>query len=1583
MSMRCADCGHENRPGVRFCTGCGVSLMQACPGCGAPCEPADRFCGACGAALQAECPACGAPLTSGDRFCGACGASFDLPASHEGSEEPPTAVEEIEPYEVEPVATREGSEEPPTAVEEIEPYEEPPGVAAEPAPVLDAEPDTQRFRVFEAPPGDDAPASPRRPAAQAAEPLPIPEPPPLSESGPPPSISDGRYEIQSFIGEGLMKRVYLGHDTQLDRPVAIGLLKAEGLDEAGRARLHREVRVMGRLGTHPNIVTLYDLVEDGGHLYVVSQYMPRGDLADRLRSAVEHRLRRREALRVGIDLCRGLEHAHAAGVIHRDIKPANVFFADDGSAKLGDFGLALAVDRTRLTQAGMMVGTVAYMPPEQALGRDPDARSDLYSLGAILYEMLCGEPPFAGDDVVSVLSQHINSPPVAPTFHRPDLPPELESTILELLGKDPDRRPESARLVRQRLELVQRELEQPARAEEPSSVAAAEALERLSTGVFVGRSRELERLVAALEDALSGGPKLAVLVGEPGAGKTRTAEEFALAAQRHGARVLWGRCPEREGAPAYAPWLEIVRSLLGERPEAEIAEDLGPLAVDLASIYPEIREALPDLGLPPRLEPPHARFRVFEAVTTLLRGASRRQPLVLVLDDLHWADRPSLLLLEFLARELGPARLLVVGTYSELAVGREHLLGVTLSELERDGQLERIRLRGLGSAELSRTIEKTAHIEPPEALVAAVYRVTDGNPLYVSEVVRLLASRGRLENAAAVGSWDAEVPHDLRDVIRRRLRPLSDESSEVLGMAAALGGEFELGVLGRVLEVSEAQVLGLCDEARRCQLVCEIPEAPGRYRFPHALVRDTLYATLSPSVRVRLHVRIARVLEALGGDGTHLAEIAHHRFVAAQGGEVAHAVDASLAAADWARERLAFEDAAAHCEQALETLKTAEAPDRKRTCEIVVRLAELFDLAGDRERARKTALQGSDLAREVREAELEARAALAFWGASRVSADAAVIDLLERALASLGPGESIVRVKLLDRLATEISFAGDLERVRALFDEAVAMARRTGDPATLASAVTCAWIAFPVDQPDRWVAAADEATELARRADHPGLEQHATGLRLQGLLMQGDAPGVRAAFERECELAEEIRTPWAHFPSALHRAALALLWGNLDEAEALADEALAIGQRASARHAEEWHAIQRDLCAFARGSAPPVAPLKALVERVPNAPETRARLALRYLRSGQEEQAREQFEILAQGDFAALDALEMTGAWPSTAQALALVSVGLDDARRADLLYGRLLPFEHLCVTVGNSVAYLGCMARQLGLLAGLLGRYADAEQHFIDAIERETEMEARCFLAWARADYARMLLQRDDEGDRENAIELTNGALELAQALGMKRLVEEGVARKAAVQGIERVDITSSVDAIAASIGELRPDFASHAARDGTVTLMFSDMEGFAEMTERLGDRAAHAIIQEHNRIVREQCTAHGGHEVELQGDGFLLAFKSARSAILCAMDLQRAFARWSEEHPDEPIRVHIGLHTGEAIKDRDGFFGMTVIQAARIASEAKGGEILLSLPLRNLLEIAGDLSFAEARRVVLKGLTGVHELSPLVWQD
>ena len=393
----------------------------------------------------------------------------------------------------------------------------------------------------------------------------------------------GHLEMVGFIGRAGRKDVFLARDlSEPGKEVAVALFNTAGLGETALARARREMQAMERLGEHPHLVPVFETGEQDGRAFIVSDYMAGGDVKGLLAAAPEGRLEVERALGIGIDVCRALEHAHACGIVHRDLKPGNVWLDTDGRARLGDFGLAA----TGPGRGGGMVGTVAYLPPEQALGRTTGPRADLYSLGVMLYEMVCGQPPFTGGEAVAVIGQHLSTEPVAPSRHNPAVPHELDLLIAELLAKSPTDRPESAAAVRERLEQIR---DAPAPAADTAR-PPENPLESLAGGVFVGREGELSELCAAADEALGGRAQLVLLAGEPGIGKTRTAEEVATFARVRGANVHWGRCLESEGAPPYWPWVQAIRSYAREADPVALAWEMGAGAAEIARVVPEVAE---------------------------------------------------------------------------------------------------------------------------------------------------------------------------------------------------------------------------------------------------------------------------------------------------------------------------------------------------------------------------------------------------------------------------------------------------------------------------------------------------------------------------------------------------------------------------------------------------------------------------------------------------------------------------------------------------------------------------------------------------------------------------------------------------------------------------------------------------------------------------------------------------------------------------------------------------------------------------------------------------------------------------------
>src|SRR5881398_3296697 len=686
--------------------------------------------------------------------------------------------------------------------------------------------------------------------------------------------------------------------------------------------------------------------------------------------------------------------------------------------------------------------------------------------------------------------------------------------------------------------------------------------------VFVGRHHELVELPAGLEDAVTGRGRFLLVVGEAGIGKTRLVEELSREAAERGHLVLWGRCWEGEGAPPYWPWIQVIRTYL------RIARSDGLPRVADAAGAPYLAQLVPELGglqspappVPPQSE--HARFYLFDAVATFLRSRPDHTPLVLVFDDLQWADTPSLLLLQFLVHELRDTAMLVVATYRAMEARQNPHVAEILGALARDGR--HLPLSGFGEGEVAAFIEGKTGRSASAALVQAVHRETEGNPFFVDEVVHLLAAEGALERRDETVAPRLPVPQGVREAIRRRLAPLPAPCRDALTFASVVGREFGLGALQRACGLAADALLEVLRPALGREILVPDPRTAGRYRFAHALIRETIYEELGAAERARLHGRIGEVLEALHqmDPAPHLATLAHHFLEAVPAGGAEKAIAYSIRAARYAEASLAYEDAAVLFERALEVLAEAHPADARERCELLLARGGAQWKAGDGPTARETFRQAADIARRIGDAPLMARSALGFagegsrllWVRSAV-VDQPRIELLEEALHRLGDGDPGLRAQLLARLAINLYWDPQPERVLALSEEALTLARRLGDPCQLAAALRARLVALwrPETAEER-LAIADEIVTLGQRTADRELSLLGHRFRIVGFLERGDVVAADREIEAWAQIAGELRRPLST-DLAIWRATRAIMDGRFAEGEEQAKRAFELGQR--------------------------------------------------------------------------------------------------------------------------------------------------------------------------------------------------------------------------------------------------------------------------------------------------------------------------------------------------------------------------------------------------------------------------------------
>jgi tetratricopeptide (TPR) repeat protein len=900
--------------------------------------------------------------------------------------------------------------------------------------------------------------------------------------------------------------------------------------------------------------------------------------------------------------------------------------------------------------------------------------------------------------------------------------------------------------------------------------------------VFVGRDSELRELLHRLDEAGAGRGRLILLAGEPGIGKSRLADELATRAREQGRMVLWGRGWEDAGAPPYWPWVQALRTYLRNTPRDQVRTQMAYGAGDIAQILPEVRDIFPEVPTASASESDAARFQLFDSMARFLHDAARARRLLIVVDDLHAADTPSIRFLRFLSTQLAEMPLLVVGTYRDMELTPEHPLTASLGELAREPITTILTLGGLGRRAVDRIIGATAGTRPSDRLVTAVWRETKGNPLFLAEAVRLLTAEGQLTDGAGMEPLHLSVPASVREAIARRIdHQLSGPSARALELAAALGPEFSFEVLRRVGNYEVDDALDLIDEAVRAGLLVSVGGSLRKFRFSHDLVRETVYDGLPPGRRVRLHQHVAEVLEELYARApeARLAEMAHHFFEASRGGEggeelVSRATAYARRAAEHAARSLAYEEAARLYRMALALLDAQEPVDAEARTEILLALGDAESRAGDMAGSAGTFLQAAKAARRTGSARQLARAALGMggrvpWG--RPGRQTHLIPMLQDALVHVGGDDDRLRVRLLSRLACAWrSSPEQREQSDTLSGQAVELARRIGDAASLSYALSARfWAIWWPENPEQ---RAPLAAELVRLAEMIGDSERLMDAHLMRWLIHtesGDMVEARRSTDEIARLAEELRQPQRRWLGAGVHALTALMLGDFARAEELIESQAASGVpfTLAGDDISAWR-MWRFLLSREQGRLEgEKAAVRASVQEFPWYPLHRSALALLLIELGRVEEARDLFATLARDEFSIFyrDNMWLLGI-SMASEACAL----LDDRATAATLYGQLAPFagRH---AIGHAEGSVGAVDRYLGLLAATLGRLDDAVQHLDEAVAMNQRMGARPWTAHAQHDLARVLRRRDSAGDRERAAELEAAALVTAHEIGMPAL--------------------------------------------------------------------------------------------------------------------------------------------------------------------------------------------------------------------
>jgi tetratricopeptide (TPR) repeat protein len=1002
--------------------------------------------------------------------------------------------------------------------------------------------------------------------------------------------------------------------------------------------------------------------------------------------------------------------------------------------------------------------------------------------------------------------------------------------------------------------------------------------------VLVGRERQVRQLCTHIEALSAGRGGLVLIAGEAGAGKTRLAEEALALARNGGVDTHRVTCWAEAGAPPFWPWSQLLCELGGERLDA-------------------------DTGTPGDADREIARFQLFSTVSDALRAFAAQRPRILVIDDLHWADPPSVRLLAFLAPMLRDAALLVVATYRDSEIEASDL-AATLGELVRHGQ--HIVVPPLEPADLSAFVADLVGAQVPDELVTRLHRLTAGNPLFTREVVSLLDAKGALEHPENVD--ELPFPESVRATLTRRLDTVSPACREILGVASVIGVDFGVDVVAEAAALDNTTLLALLDEAEAARLVADGGSA--RFTFAHPLIRETGYRELGLARRVRLHAEVGAALERLADRGVNVDAdaLAHHFRMASPGGTASKAVSYAESAARRAMTMLAYEAAVAHFAHALETLALCP-PDAAREADLLLDLGDACLAAGNLPRARDAFERAAAIARRNEWPERLARSALGCGsGASGFEVppfDDAQIALLREALDALGDTDPATRAWLQARLSVALSLAGTEHERLALADEAVAIARESGDQRALAYALAahCDAISGP-DHCEQRVAEAAEIVAIAH--EHGDARSELLGRRLRVLAFAelGRYPEMDLEVDAYARAADAIRQPLYAWYVPLWRGMRALMEGRFEDASGWCTEAEAVGASAHSDNAEmltltlrlawlmyaEKYDEMREVAEDMSGRFPGIAHM------------TRPTIGSADAREGRVEAAREALRLIDLEDRSHWGA-EWLPALANTAEMAARVG----DVERSASFYEMLLPYRHLWSIDGIGAANYGSIEGVLALLAATLGRLDAAREHFDRATDRHRNASAALLAAETQRDM-RLVLGGSDKTSsaasrgtwiREGevwALSFEGRTVRLRHTKGIGDL-----ARLLAVPGreVHVLDLASDGRAVVAQ-GDIGPRI-DPAARDAYRQRLV-DLEAELEAADTAADAGrSERLHAEREALLAELSGAYGlGGRARRTGD----AAERARSAV--TQRVRDALSRIEAEHPALGTHLRATVRTG-----------------------------------------------------------------------
>lgn len=883
---------------------------------------------------------------------------------------------------------------------------------------------------------------------------------------------------------------------------------------------------------------------------------------------------------------------------------------------------------------------------------------------------------------------------------------------------------------------------------------------------IVGRSHEIDVFRAAFDRMLAGRRQLVLIAGEPGIGKTRCAEALADVAEDQGALVLWGRCREEAGAPPYWPWVQILRAYVDASSLDELRLNIGTGAKDIAALVPELLDAShPAQYLPPGIaDASSARFRTFDAMRQFFHQATQQVPITLVVDNLHWADAPSLSLLEFLSQELLRSRLLIVGTYRDADASRNTPLQSALGGLIRDSDIERVHLDGLSPAAIGEVAQRLCDVRLSAPAIQIIYQKTDGNPLFAIELIKVLIDESV---DGAIATLPARIPAGVHETIGRRLARLSERCNELLGVAAVFGRQFTAREVAAAVNEDIQQVLTDVEPALRAGVVQSNPDTSGSYQFTHALIRETIYEELSASDRLRLHGRAGDALVEV--HHAHLesaiSRIAHHYYQSAEMGNTEKAAVYALRAAESAVRLYAYEDALLHYDHAIETLESGGLMHDERLARAyILKGTALYQLGRPSievwlEAVNQTCVLGN--------AELLVDALMLLANSSRHVEQQHFVPLLERALTILPNADSVSRAKALATLAFARRTSTDKSQIRALVDEALGMAARSCDATARCACYQLTVMALrgnPESLPRRLLLG-QEYIAVARSTGNTDLLVEAYHWQILNYFESGQLDDLEA-LQQHYESLSAARFGIHQYQTSAHRVTLALLRGDWVDLEQRIEGLLKVGTRvgdADGVYGAQMFALNRDL-----GRLHTLAPQIREIAANSTARIWEPGLMLICAEIGLLSEARGIFERLVERDCCAIRRDDM---YMTCLVFCAETCCALADSRRAESLYQLLRPYAGQTANHPTAVCF-GASDLYLAMLAHTANWPDLAREHFEQALVLDRAMRAWPSLARAQFRYGAFLVTREVDTDRHLGLQQLREAEQLARRLGMARLI-------------------------------------------------------------------------------------------------------------------------------------------------------------------------------------------------------------------